>query len=489
MHLRGAQTTHSALLTVKHSRAVSSLAFSGADPLLLATGYDRHRSDYSLLIWDIADAIAAFPQDPEGNATWQRPPERLEPANLHGRAGDGVRHLQQYCASEAVHSLAWMPASAHELLAGANNKSLRLYDLRAPTRDSGGVGGGAVVHWATRAVHYVTPDPQKKQRLASVEAGPAGSVVRLWDVRRPGQELASFEVADASGVVALEWTGGTGQTGLGVGTREGGVNLWEVVSGGERADGADNWTYCGGVRHGESRAGLADNSGQAQAAADEFYVRATRQEPARRRLCGERRYDRRRAAARRAHCKLHEKCKLTQLAFGAQADLTIATAGLTSIDPEVSGLTRAPSPASHASPEPPSDRHSSNVDERRINRFQLAPERVSALLSEQRELRSRSASPGLVRRHGSRRSLHGTVDEDEMDDYEFGEEITGPDGLRRVLRHDAAFVMRRRAEEGYGLDSVSPNPNPLTAARAQRGRGHTLPRRRARCGNMGVCRS
>jgi WD40 repeat protein len=304
MPLRGGQTTHSALLTVKHSRAVSSLAFSGADPLLLATGYDRHRSDYSLLIWDIADAIAAFPPDPEGDATWQRPPERLEPGNLHGRGGDGVRHLQQYCASEAVHSLAWVPGSAHELLAGANNKALRLYDLRSPTRDAGGVSGGAVVHWATRAVHFVTPDPQKKQRLASVEAGPGGSVVRLWDVRRPGQELASFEVADPSGVVALEWTGGTGQTGLGVGTREGGVNVWEVVSGGERADGADNWTYCGGVRHGTSGAERADISGQAQAAAPELHVRAAHQVAARRRLRSKGRHDRRRAPPRRPNCEL-----------------------------------------------------------------------------------------------------------------------------------------------------------------------------------------
>lgn len=92
-----------------------------------------------------------------------------------------------------------------------------------------------------------------------------------------------------------------------------------------------------------------------------------------------------------------------------------------------------------------------------MNRFQLAPERVSALLSAQRETRSRSASPGLVRGHGSRRSLPALIDEpEEPDEYEFGEEVTNADGVRRVLRHDAPFIMRRRAEEGYGLDSVSP---------------------------------
>lgn len=73
--------------------------------------------------------------------------------------------------------------------------------------------------------------------------------------------------------------------------------------------------------------------------------------------------------------------------------------------------------------------------------------------------------------------MRDAIEEEEMDDYEFGEEITGPDGLRRVLRHDAAFVMRRRAEEGYGLDSVSPVQAFLTAARAQCRGGHALSRR------------
>ncbi|BEI89570.1 uncharacterized protein CcaverHIS019_0209320 [Cutaneotrichosporon cavernicola] len=434
--LRGDQATNSALLTVKHSRPVSSLAFSSADPLLLASGYDRHRSDYSLLIWDISDAIAAFPQDPDGDATWQRPPERLEPSNLYGRAGDGVRHLQQYCASEAVHSLAWVPESAHELLAGANNKALRMYDLRTPTRDSGGISGGATVHWATRAVHFITPDPQKKQRLASVETGQGGSIVRLWDVRRPGVELASFEVADSSGVVALEWTGGTGQTGLGVGTCAGGANLWEVVSGGERVDGADNWTYCGGVRHvvkPKQQMLSFTFAPPTKSRRDVVFV------------------------VKDGTIGVGPLPAAPVLAFGSHADLVVATTEVSSVDPEVSGLTRVPSPAAPASPTRASDRRSLHMDERRINRFQLAPERVSALLSEQWEQRSRKDLPGLVRRHGSRRSLAAMVDEDEMDEYEFGEEITGPDGLRRVLRHDAAFIMRRRAEEGYGVDSLELN--------------------------------
>lgn len=95
-------------------------------------------------------------------------------------------------------------------------------------------------------------------------------------------------------------------------------------------------------------------------------------------------------------------------------------------------------------------------DERRKNRFQLAPERVSALLvAEHENARSRSASPGLIRGNGSRRDLRSLMDApDEMNDFEYGDDVENADGMRHVLRHDIAFVMRRRAEEGYSLDNL-----------------------------------
>lgn len=210
--------------------------------------------------------MASLPPDPDGDASWLRPPERLETAPQLANAplrsptisqfGDRdtphLRRLQQYCASEVVHSVAWVADSSHELLASAGNKVMRLYDLRAPAREGAGLGGGAAIHWQTRAVHYITPDPDRPKRLASVETTPQGGIVRLWDTRRPNSELCALEVVDGSGVVSLEWaTGAPGGGALGVGTREGGVSIWDIATGGKRSDGTDDWTTIGGMRNSE----------------------------------------------------------------------------------------------------------------------------------------------------------------------------------------------------------------------------------------------
>jgi len=232
------------VLAVKHSRAVTSLSFSARDPNLLAVGYERHRSDHSLLIWDVSDMIASFPPDPDGEAGYIRPPERLEVTNTSA-ARDSPRHLQQYCPSEVVHSVAWMPASSTELFASANNKAIRLYDLRLPSRDQ----SMPPVQWATRAVNFVTPDPARPNRLASVESTPQGGIIRLWDARKPGAELAMLEVMEGSAIVGLEWAQGSSE--IAVGTREGGVNIFSVVNGPRKFDGTDEWVTMGDVRHGK----------------------------------------------------------------------------------------------------------------------------------------------------------------------------------------------------------------------------------------------
>jgi WD40 repeat protein len=234
------------VLGIKHSRSVTSLAFSSHDPNLLAVGYERHRSDHSLLIWDISDTIGSFPPDPDGERGYVRPPQRLEATNTAAAAHDSPRHLQQYCPSEVVHSVAWMPGSGAELYASANNKAVRLYDLRQPTRDAGATGP---VQWATRAVHHLTPDPALPTRIASVEANQYGGVVRLWDARKPGQEVSFLEVPEGSTIVGLEWAQGSAE--IAIGTREGGVKISRVVNGPQRYDGSYEWVSMGDVRHGE----------------------------------------------------------------------------------------------------------------------------------------------------------------------------------------------------------------------------------------------
>lgn len=149
--------------------------------------------------------------------------------------------------------MAWATGSSTELLASAGNKVIRLYDLRVPMREVGGLSGGAVVHWQTRAVHYITPDPDRPKRLASVEPTPQGGIVRLWDTRRPNSELCALDVQEGGGIVSLEWAAGAGGGGsLGIGTKEGGVSLWDIATAGTRNDGTDEWTTIGGMRNSES---------------------------------------------------------------------------------------------------------------------------------------------------------------------------------------------------------------------------------------------
>ncbi|WOO76939.1 SEH-associated protein 4 [Vanrija pseudolonga] len=453
-----------ALLTVKHSRPVTALSFSDRDPYLLAAGYDRHRSDYSLVIWDIAEAVAAMPRDSDGDAAFSRPAERLEVTNplalrpasgLHSSKTDTtIRHVQQYCPSEAVQSVAWVPKSSTEVMASANSKVIRLYDLRAPAaaaapspRDPSAASmAGAAIQWSTRAVYTITPNPDRPQRLASVEQSPAGGIVRLWDTRRPGIELLNLPLEHdwsgggaSSSIVSLEWmrTPGMpdfGASALGVGTREGGISIWDIISGPQRADGLDEWTSVGGMRQ------VVKPKLNLQS-----FVFAPPTSPAVRDVV---------FVVKDGTIGAGPVGLAPSIASSARAELAVSASSLFILDPNVPSRTRASTPGTRS---PRSRSHSRPqsrdpmTDDRRKNRFQLPPERVSALLAAERA-RSRDASPSGIGRTGRREGL----DFEELDgeDEDYGDEVSGPDGFRRTLRHDIAFIMKRRVEEGYGLDNL-----------------------------------
>jgi len=234
------------VLNVRHSRAVTALAFSDLDPNYLASGLERHRSDFSLLIWDLSTAISSIPPDSGRGSTWERPLDRLEPTHALGRDTGEIQNIQHYCPQEHIHSVAFIPKTTHNLLASANNKTIRLYDLRVPgpSKDPGSGNSGAVAHWTTRAVNGLTPDAREEGRFSSWESGPNGSVVRIWDTRKPKNEVLSFDVS-GGGVVGLDWmVGGM----LGIGTKEG-VSVWEVVHGRKNEE---EWTTLGEMRNSRS---------------------------------------------------------------------------------------------------------------------------------------------------------------------------------------------------------------------------------------------
>jgi len=292
------------VLPVKHVRATTSIAFSPVDHNYIATGYEKHRSDYSLLIWDLSTALAAVPTD--GDPNWQRPLDRLEVTNAVARDLTRLnpsepRHIQHYCQGEHINDVAFL-TTGYTLLASANNKAIRLYDLRSPgqgaatPKDPAAAGAtGAAAQWNTRAVSGLTPDPTKEDRFASYETSPGGtlSTVRLWDSRQAAGEVASFEIR--SGVFGLEWiSGGAGYAKLGVGTRDG-VSVINVTDGREVTDtGVDEWTTVGDIRNG-TRIAEGPTDGSRQTKAQPAFVRLFqrgRQAEIRRSLRRQRRHDR-----------------------------------------------------------------------------------------------------------------------------------------------------------------------------------------------------
>jgi len=91
----------------------------------------------------------------------------------------------------------------------------------------------------------------------------------------------------------------------------------------------------------------------------------------------------------------------------------------------------------------------------RANCFQLPPVRVSDLLAEASATRSRSISPSSSGPRPVRKREERVLSrvKEEKGWKEDGADI-GHDGLGKVLRGDVGYVMRKRAEEGYGLNDV-----------------------------------
>nr|XP_031857269.1 uncharacterized protein CI109_007324 [Kwoniella shandongensis]KAA5524341.1 hypothetical protein CI109_007324 [Kwoniella shandongensis] len=464
-----------ASLTIKHTRPVTSISFSSLDANYIATGLERHRSDYSLLIWDISDAVAASGISVDGDDQWRRPEgdnAELSVSNPSAKVKTVVsepRAIQQYCPSEQVNSVSFVPRTTQHLLASSSNKTIRLFDLRTPSYTTGtnaaaGAGAGtgtgansprephggasmagASSQWLTRAVHDITPNPDDTNIFASYEITPgtANSVVKLWDVRRVGYEVLSFDVP-GGGVMGLKWTEKGDK--LGVGTKEGGVGLWEVINGRRMEDEkvVEEWMTLGGMRQiVKPRPNLhsfAFASGKG-GDGDVMFV------------------------LKDGTIGIGPIGSAPVVRSGPRGDIAVATPSIRILDPDVplekaqgetthdQEHTRPPTPTEHV----PDDFDASH----RANRFQLAPERVAKLIAE----RSRSASPAPGAKATSANAMMRSFMGGERKWYEEGanaerlvdereELIGGWEGWRRVLGSDVGVVMRRRAMEGYGLSDL-----------------------------------
>ena len=149
-----------------------------------------------------------------------------------------------------------------------------------------------------------------------------------------------------------------------------------------------------------------------------------------------------------------------QLTSGVRGDVTICSTELRTFNPNTGSPEgkRSRQDSNNDDLAHDSSSQSSDVESIRTNRFQLPPTRLSDLVNESRASRSRSLSrtaPGSQHKDG-KPHISGPVGEDgewREDGMDFG-----PDGLRKVLRDDVLYIMRRRAEEGYGVVNVSFSP-------------------------------
>nr|XP_006821083.1 PREDICTED: WD repeat-containing protein mio-like [Saccoglossus kowalevskii] len=148
----------------KHARTCHTLSWNPIDSNFLAAAFgEKSRYDPSILIWDInAKPAVELSSTPERTRTF--------PTNIDS-SSSVTKPVAEFGASETTMSLAWSYHEQQTLIAGMNNKHLRLYDLRDSTRP--------VKATVTKAVYGITPDPHTNNRLASYCDGQ----VSIWDLR------------------------------------------------------------------------------------------------------------------------------------------------------------------------------------------------------------------------------------------------------------------------------------------------------------------
>lgn len=241
-------------LGIRHNRACNALAFSKVDPHYLVAGYDKTRSECSLMVWDLELALAG---------TYPSSAGRRFPLGSEGRldiqftSSTSAQPIQQLLPSETINAVDTLADSVSLILASSNGKTIRLLDLRTrlpssntssstplahqpavPSRLSSSLLGTTPpptqaqetnVAWSTqtRATYHLTSSPRDPHLFASAEEG-LGGTVRLWDTRYERGDVLNFEAA-RGGIIHLAWDEDSPH--LGVGTRDGGVLVYDVVGG------------------------------------------------------------------------------------------------------------------------------------------------------------------------------------------------------------------------------------------------------------------
>lgn len=146
----------------KHARQCNTLAWNPVDSNLLAAGLDKHRADFSVLIWDISSKFS-----PEASVA----AEKIRLSSLDLDSSTVVtKPLYELGQNDACLSLCWLLRDPKLLLAGMH-RNLAIFDLRNTSQKT---------FVNTKAIQGVTVDPHFPDRVASFFEGQ----VAIWDLRK-----------------------------------------------------------------------------------------------------------------------------------------------------------------------------------------------------------------------------------------------------------------------------------------------------------------
>ncbi|KAH0544233.1 GATOR complex protein MIOS-B [Cotesia glomerata] len=142
-------------LAPKHARQCNAVAWNPADPNLIVCGLDKYRTDHSILLWDVLKS-----------------PSVTDRTHHHAASQtDSIRPLSEAGVSETTHSLSWFNNETRCLIAGVNNKQLKIIDFRDSAKTANTT--------ATKAVYSVAVNPYNVFQLVSH----VDNQITIWDTR------------------------------------------------------------------------------------------------------------------------------------------------------------------------------------------------------------------------------------------------------------------------------------------------------------------
>ncbi|TYZ68686.1 hypothetical protein PybrP1_006619 [[Pythium] brassicae (nom. inval.)] len=191
----------------KYSRPCNAVAWNRALPQHLAAGFDKVRSDFCALVWDLnassgaasstisgggaagSDAMLGDADSVDGlsgsmlllgTSASSSASRKAAPASSGGGGftRENDKPVHELSNSEATVALSWVPSQPLCLATGTGFKWLRVYDLRA----KGAAPLSVVAH--SKAVLGVVFDQHRPHMLATYTDGHPQEAVRVWDIRR-----------------------------------------------------------------------------------------------------------------------------------------------------------------------------------------------------------------------------------------------------------------------------------------------------------------